>query len=61
MKTYIYNFNGYIHETNTSFDDTYRQLMREAKANGETVTRQVVDGNKVTDQYYHPAGIWLDA
>ncbi len=61
MKTYIYNFNGYIHETNTAFDDTYRQLMREAKANGETVTRQVVDGNKVTDQYYHPAGIWLDA
>ena len=61
MKTYIYNFHGYIHETHEAFDDTYRQLMREAKANGEKVTRQVVDGNKVTDQYYHPAGIWLDA
>ena len=61
MKTYIYNFNGHIHETNTAFDDTYRQLMREARANGEKVTRQVVDGNKVTDQYYHEAGIWLDA
>jgi hypothetical protein len=61
MKTFIYNFHGYIHETNEAFDDTYRQLMREAKANGETVTRQVVDGNKVIDQYYHPAGIWLDA
>ena len=61
MKTFIYNFNGYIYESHEAFDDTYRQLMREAKANGETVTRQVVDGNKVTDQYYHPAGIWLDA
>ena len=59
MKTFIYNFNGYIYETNTAFDDTYRQLMREAKANGETVTRQVVNGDKVVNEYYHPAGIWL--
>ena len=60
MKTFIYNFNGYIHETNTAFDDTYRQLMREARANGEKVTRQVIDGDKITNQYYHEAGIWLD-
>ena len=61
MKTFIYNFHGYIYETNEAFDDTYRQLMREAKANGKIVTRQMVDGNKAPDQYYHPAGIWLDA
>ena len=59
MKTFIYNFNGHIYETNVAFDDTYRQLMREAKANGETVTRQVVDGNKIINEYYHSAGIWL--
>jgi hypothetical protein len=59
MKHFIYNFNGTIHETTTAFDDTYYKLMREAKANGEAVTRQVIDGDKVTNEYYHPAGIWL--
>ena len=61
MKTFIYNFNGYIYETHEAFDDTYRKLKAECVANGEPFSRQVVDGNKVTDQYYHPAGIWLDA
>ena len=59
MKTFIYNFNGDIYETTTAFDATYRAKMTEAKANGETVTRQVIDGNKVVNEYYHPAGIWM--
>ena len=59
MKTFIYNFNGDIYETTTAFDDTYRAKMAEAKASGETVTRQVIDGNKVVNEYYHPAGIWM--
>lgn len=59
MKTFIYNFNGDIYETTTAFDTTYRAKMVEAKANGETVTRQVIDGNKVVNEYYHPAGIWM--
>jgi hypothetical protein len=59
MKTFIYNFNGDIYETTTAFDATYRAKMAEAKANGETVTRQVIDGNKVVNEYYHPAGIWM--
>ena len=60
MKYFVYNFNGYIYETTTAFNDTYRQLMREARVNGEKVTRQVIDGDKITNQYYHEAGIWLD-
>ena len=59
MKTFIYNFNGDIYETTTAFDATYRAKMAEAKANGETITRQVIDGNKIANEYYHPAGIWM--
>ena len=58
MKTYIYNFNGTIYETTTAFDDTYRKLKAECIANGEPFSRQVVEGNKVTNETYH-TGIWL--
>ena len=60
QKLFIYNFHGYIYESHEAFDSTYRQLMREAKANGEKVTRQVICGDKISNQYYHPGGIWLD-
>jgi hypothetical protein len=59
MKLFVYNFYGTIYETTEAFDDTYRKLMAEAKANGEPVSRQVVDGDKVTNEIYHPAGIWI--
>ena len=58
MKTYIYNFNGTIYETTTAFDNTYRKLKAECIANGEPFSRQVVEGNKVTNETYHN-GIWL--
>ena len=58
MKTYIYNFNGTIHETTTAFDDTYRQLKAECVANGEPFNRQVVEGDKIINETYHN-GIWL--
>jgi hypothetical protein len=58
MKTFIYNFNGIIHETTEAFDDTYRQLKAECVANGEPFSRQVIDGNKITNETYHN-GIWL--
>ncbi len=59
MKTFIYNFNGETYETTTAFDDTYRAMKREAEANGEPFSRQVVDGDKVINQHYSN-GIWLD-
>ena len=59
MKTFIYNFGGHIYETTTAFDDTYRQLKKEAEANGESISRQVVDGSKISNQHYCN-GIWLD-
>ena len=31
MKTFIYNFNGDIYETNTAFDATYRAKKKEAE------------------------------
>jgi len=58
MKTFIYNFNGDIYETNTAFDATYRAKKKEAEANGESFTRQVVDGNKITNEIY-VNGIWI--
>jgi hypothetical protein len=58
MKTFIYNFNGDIYETNTAFDATYRAKKKEAEVNGESFTRQVVDGNKITNEIY-VNGIWI--
>ena len=59
MKTFIYNFNGTIYETNEAFDSTYRAMKKEAVANGEPFTRQIVCGEKITNQHY-TNGIWLD-
>lgn len=59
-KYYAYNFNGEIYETTEAFDTVVRQKMAEAKAKGEPFSRQKIVGNKIINQYYHPAGIWLD-
>ena len=59
-KLYVYNFNGTIYETYDVFDDTYRALMRESKTKGEPApTRQIICGDKIINEKYHPAGIWL--
>ena len=58
MKLFIYNFNGDIYETATAFDDTYRAKKAQAITNGEPFSRQVIDGDKITNEYYHN-GIWL--
>jgi hypothetical protein len=58
MKMFVYNFNGVIYETTTAFDDTYRKLKAECVANGEPMSRQVISGDKVTDETYHN-GIWF--
>jgi hypothetical protein len=60
MKLFVYNFGGEIYESNEAFDDTCRAKLRQARANGEPITRQVIDGDKVSNQRYHPAGIFLD-
>ena len=57
-KLFIYNFNGDIYETTTAFDDTYRAKKREAVANGEPFSRQVVQGDKITNEVF-VNGIWL--
>ena len=59
MKLFVYNFYGDIYETTEAFDDTYRAKKREAEANGEPFSRQVIDGDKITSQHY-VNGIWLD-
>ena len=59
MKLFIYNFNGTIYETATAFDDIYYKLKAECIANGEPFSRQIVNGDKVVNEYYHPAGVWL--
>ena len=59
MKLFVYNFNGEIYETTVAFDDTYRVKMREVKATGEPVSRQVINGDKITNQYYAD-GVWLN-
>lgn len=58
MKTFIYNFNGIIYETTEAFDNTYRTMKKEAVANGEPFSRQVVDGDKITNEIYRN-GIWI--
>lgn len=62
MKTFIYNFNGDIYETKVAFDDTYRAKKAEALANGEPFSRQVIKGDKITNEIYlKDAGIWVPA
>lgn len=56
---YIYNFNGTIHETYEPFDATYRALKKEAVANGEPFSRQVISGDEITNQHYSN-GVWLN-
>lgn len=58
-KLFIYNFNGEIYETTEAFDETYRAMKKQAVANGESFSRQVVCGDKVTNQHYNN-GAWLD-
>lgn len=60
-KTFVYNFNGTILESyGEAFPPEYRRLKKEADANGEPYSRQIIypDG-RIVDEYYHPAGIWL--
>lgn len=59
MKLFVYNFNGTIYETTEAFDDTYRKLKAECVANGEPFSRQVIKGDTITDEFYHPAGMWI--
>ena len=58
-KLFVYNFNGDIYETTEAFDATYRAKQREALANGEPFSRQVVYGDKIVNQYYRN-GCWFD-
>jgi hypothetical protein len=60
-KTYIYNFNGTILESyGEAFPDAYYALKREATANGDPISRQIVYPNgKIVNERFHPAGIWL--
>lgn len=57
---YIYNFGGETYETYEAFDNTYREKMREARAEGIRPTRQEIYGDRIRNQYYHPAGMWVD-
>ena len=58
-KTYIYNFNGEHYESTEAFNSYIRSQLRAAVINGEPVTRQVIDGQKILNERYHPAGIFL--
>ena len=58
-KLFVYNFGGYIYESHEAFDSTYRTLRNDALANGETITRQVVCGDKISNEVYRN-GCWID-
>ena len=59
MKTFVYNFNGTVYETNEAFDATYRTMKKEAEASGEPFSRQVVCDGKIINQHYCN-GIWVN-
>ncbi len=58
MKLFVYNFGGQIYESYEAFDDTYRQLRREAEASGIPYTRQVISGDKISNEVYYN-GCWV--
>lgn len=57
-KLFVYNFNGTIYETYEAFDETYRAMKKEAIANGEPFSRQVITNEKIFNEYYVD-GCWL--
>lgn len=59
MKLFVYNFNGETYETTEAFDSTYRKMRDNAITNGEPFSRQVINGDKITNEKY-VNGIWLD-
>jgi hypothetical protein len=59
MKLFIYNFHGDIYETTEAFDATYRMKAAEAIANGESFSRQVVDGDKIRNEICVGNGFWV--
>jgi hypothetical protein len=58
-KLFIYNFNGEHYESTEAFNPYIRAQLRAAVISGEPVTRQVIDGQEVLNERYHPAGIFL--
>ena len=56
---FIYNFNGDIYETYEPFDATYREKKKEAVANGEPFSRQVIKGDRIINQYFDN-GVWFN-
>jgi hypothetical protein len=58
-KLFIYNFNGEHYESTEAFNPYIRAQLRAAVISGEPVSRQVIDGQKVLNERYHPAGIFL--
>lgn len=59
-KLFVYNFNGDIVEIfgKEAFNDEIRRKTRECYENGEPMSRQVIDGEKISNEKYF-AGIWL--
>lgn len=60
MKLFIYNFHGEIIESNEAFPAHVRAKIRECEANGEPMSRQVIDGDKIINEKRFN-GIWLMA
>lgn len=58
MKLFIYNFHGEIIESNEAFTAEIRAKTRECFENGDPMSRQVIDGDKITNEKYYN-GIWL--
>ena len=56
---FVYNVNGTILETEEAFGEVWRQAKALAKEEKTFITRCVVKGDSVKEEFYHKAGIFL--
>ncbi len=65
-KLFIYNFAGRKYESHVAFDDTFREMLRECKANGQEddITRQVIivdwQGKEIIENQRYNRGVFLN-
>jgi len=59
-KMFIYNVNGTTFEDTEAFGKAWKEAKEMAKAEHTFITRQVVKGNEIRNEFYATAGIFLN-
>lgn len=59
-KTFVYNVNGTVLEDIEAFGKAWKQAVEIAKSEHTEITRQVVCGDDIRNEFYAVGGIFLN-